>query len=130
MHIQLTGLGKVYAAPYDVEFAPNVVVQPDIIVVLNANSGVRTPSKIVGTPDLIVEVASPGTASYDRRGKQDIYARYGVPEYWIADPHARTVELLVLENGAYRTVGVYQGQATLPSQVMPNLPVRVEQFFA
>ena len=130
VHVELADLGKVYHAPCDVELAPNIVVQPDVIVVLNANLGVLTPTKVVGAPDLVVEVVSPGTASYDRRGKQDVYARFGVREYWIADPEARIVELLVLENDVYRIVGVYRGQATLPSQLIPNLPVRVEQFFA
>jgi Uma2 family endonuclease len=52
-----------------------------------------------------------------------------VPEYWIADPVARTVEVLVLEGGAYHSLDVFQGKATLPSQVIAGFAVRVEQFF-
>src|SRR5262249_15325923 len=106
-----------------------LVLQPDIIVVLNTHLEIITPSRIVGAPDLIIELASPGTAGYDRRTKQDAYASAGVPEYWIADPGTGTVELMVLENGAYRSLGVFRGQATLPSRVVPGLPVKVEQFF-
>jgi Uma2 family endonuclease len=129
-HVHLTGLGRVYSAPFDVELAPNVVVQPDVIVVLHTNQGVITPSHIIGVPDLLIEIASPGTVGYDRRTKQDTYARVGVPEYWIADPAAHTVELLQLHQRAYRSLGVFQGQALLPSRIVPGLPVRVEQFFA
>jgi Uma2 family endonuclease len=129
-HVHLTGLGRVYSAPFDVELVPNVVVQPDVIVVLHTNQGVITPSHIIGVPDLLIEIASPGTVGYDRRTKQDTYARAGVPEYWIADPAARTVELLQLHQRAYHSLGVFQGQALLPSRVVPGLPVRVEQFFA
>ena len=129
-HVQVPGHGKVLCAPTDVELAPNVVVQPDVIVILNHRLDIITPTHIVGSPDLLVEIASPSTAGYDRREKQDAYARAGVPEYWIADPAARTVEVLRLEGGAYRLVGVFQGAATLPSQTVPELPVRVEQFFA
>jgi Uma2 family endonuclease len=69
---------------------------------------------------------------YDRRVKQDAYARAGVPEYWIADPNARTIELLQLEQDMYRSLGVYQGQTLLPSRllILPGLPVHVAQFFA
>jgi hypothetical protein len=36
-HVKLTGLGKGFMAPLDVELAPNTVVQPDVIVLLNAS---------------------------------------------------------------------------------------------
>jgi Uma2 family endonuclease len=100
------------------------------VVILNANLGIITLTRIIGVPDLVVEVASPGTATYDRRTKLDAYARAGVPEYWLADPHARTIEVLRLEGATYAHVGVFEGAATLPSAVLPDLPVRVEQFFA
>jgi Uma2 family endonuclease len=129
-YVQVAGLGRIFAAPVDVELAPGTVVQPDVLVVLNASLGIITPRRIVGAPDLVVEIVSPGTAGHDRRTKQDAYARAGVAEYWLADPAAQTVELLRLDGSAYRTINVYRGRATLPSQVAPALPVPVEQFFA
>ena len=132
LHVQQPGLGRVFPAPFDVDLplTPTVTVQPDIVVVLKPNSAIISEGGIAGTPDLVVEVASPGTAGYDRREKQDAYERAGVTEYWIADPYARTIEILRLEDGAYRSVGVFTGAATLPSLVVPNLPVSVESFFA
>lgn len=131
-HVELTGLGRVFPAPLDVDLPlrPTVTVQPDIVVVLNANLGIITPKCIVGAPDLVVEVASPSTTGYDRREKQDAYARAGVRKYWLADPYARTVEILRLANGAYQSVGVFSGSGTLLSLVVPDLPVPVELFFA
>jgi len=127
-HVEFAGLGRVFAAPVDVELAPDTVVQPDIVVVLSANLHRITPSRIIGAPDLVVEILSPGTAGYDRREKQDAYARSGVGEYWIVDPGAQTVELLTLEQGGYRSHGVFRGQARLPSSVV-TLPVPIERFF-
>jgi Uma2 family endonuclease len=127
-HVEFAGLGRVFAAPVDVELAPDTVVQPDIVVVLSANLDRITPSRIIGAPDLVVEILSPGTAGYDRREKQDAYARAGVGEYWIVDPGAQTVELLTLEQGGYRSHGVFRGQARLPSSVV-TLPVPIERFF-
>lgn len=128
-HVEFAGIGRVFAAPVDVELAPDTVVQPDVIVILNANLARITPSRIVGPPDLVVEVMSPSTAGYDRREKQDAYAVAGVREYSVADPSAQTVELLVLDQGDYRSQGVFRGQATLPSQVVPQLPVPVARLF-
>jgi Uma2 family endonuclease len=130
VHVKLAGLGWVLAAPFDVELSPGNVVQPDILVVLKANEERIKPGKLVGAPDLVVEIASPGTASYDRREKQDAYASAGVPEYWIADPAAKTIEVLVLEQGAYKQKGVFEDQNLLQSQIIPELPVKVAQFFA
>ena len=130
LHVQHASLGRVLSAPCDVELPGRATpVQPDIIVVLNAHLDIITPGRIIGTPDLVVEILSPGTAGYDRREKQDAYARAGVPEYWLADPYAQAVEPLRLESGVYRSIGVFAGAATVPSGVIPEFPVRVEQFF-
>jgi len=61
-HVEVAGLGRVFAAPFDVELAPNVVVQPDVLVILNEHRDRITPSRIIGPPDLVIEIASPGTA--------------------------------------------------------------------
>lgn len=129
--VQDAGLGRVFVAPVDVELVPGGrgVVQPDVLVILNAKLDSITHSHIVGAPDLVIEVASPSTASHDRRAKMDAYAQAGVREYWIADPYAQTVEPLVLLAGEFRSLGVFQGEATLPSRVVPELPVQVRQFF-
>lgn len=128
-HVKLTGLGLVRMAPFDVELTPAVVVQPDVLVVLNTNLDIVLDSRIIGAPDLVVEVASPGTATHDRREKYDAYANAGVPEYWIADPIAHTVEVFLLESGKYYSQGVFRGKAILPSKVLPGFDVCVEMFF-
>ena len=130
IHIQFTGLGRVYAGPLDVELATGTVVQPDVLVLLNSNLHKITFSRIIGAPDLAIEVSSPGTVKQDKNTKLKAYALAGVSEYWIADPKAHTVEVLLLEDGAYRSAGVFSGEQTLPSRVVPNFPIQVEQFFA
>ena len=127
--IRIQGMGKVILSPFDVELAADVVVQPDILVVLNENKQKITRSRVIGAPDLIVEVVSPGSAGYDRREKQNAYAHAGVPEYWLVDPIAQNVELLLLETEAYRSQGVFLGKAILPSRIVPQLSVHVERFF-
>lgn len=130
MHVQMTSLGRVFPAPCDVELGPKVVVQPDVVVVLAHNQSIMTPSRIVGAPDLVVETASPSTATYDRSKKLPAYERAGVREFWIVDPVAHTVEVLLIEQHGYRSQGVFAGQSRLPSRVVPQLPVQVQQFFA
>jgi Uma2 family endonuclease len=128
-HIDLAGIGKLFTGPLDVDLGPKNVYQPDVVVVLNAHLDRIAAKKIIGAPDLVVEVASPSTAAYDRLTKYDTYACSGVAEYWIVKPTSRTVEVLVLENREYRSLGIFSEQQTLPSRILPGLLVRVEQFF-
>ncbi len=129
-YIELTGKGHVYTAPFDVELSANVVVQPDILVILSGNLQSIARTHIVGAPDLIVEILSPGTNSYDRSIKSSTYARTGVKEYWLADPQQRTVEVLVLEKGTYFSISTFREQETLHSRVVPYLPVQIGAFFS
>jgi Uma2 family endonuclease len=128
-YVKLRGLGKVYCAPFDVELAPGTIVQPDVLVILNGQLNKITPGRVVGAPDLVVEIVSPGSVGYDRREKQDLYARAGIPEYWIVDPFIQNVELLFLETEIYRSQGIFQGNSVLPSRIVPQLAVPVESFF-
>lgn len=129
VHVELAGRGRVFPAPIDVDLGSKNVFQPDVTVLLNAHLSKVAAKKILGAPDLVVEVASSGTAALDRLSKYDAYAGAGVPEYWIVRPESRTVEVLVGEAGGYRSLGIFRGSQTLLSQIMPHLPVRVEQFF-
>lgn len=56
-----------------------------------------------------------------------MYARFGVPEFWLVDPERKTVEVFALEGRPeergevrYRTVGVFVPGIPLRSLVMPG----------
>jgi Uma2 family endonuclease len=128
-YVEDAGLGLVLEAPTDVILSPNNVFQPDVFVVLNTGLEKIKDLYVAGAPDLVVEVSSPSTAIHDRNKKYYAYSRAGVTEYWIVDPGTRSVEVLTLEGGEYLSLGVFRGQATLPSKIVPAFSVHVEQFF-
>ncbi len=115
-HVKLPGLGLVSQAPSVVELSSKDVDRVQ-------------EKKFVGAPDLIVEVASPGTVAFDRLTKYDAYERTGVPEYWIVNLERRTVEVFVLEGDKFQSLGVFHGDQRVPSRLISWLSVRVEQFF-
>jgi Uma2 family endonuclease len=127
--IDLTGFGEVFQSPLDVELSDGNVVQPDVFVVLKEHRDRVMETCIVGAPDLVVEIASPSTARHDLGKKLEEYAHAGIPEYWIVIPGSKTVEVLVLEDGLYSSLGLFHGRAILPSCIVPMVSVRVEQFF-
>ena len=60
-HLRETGAGEAWLAPLDVvlDVEQNLVVQPDLSVVLTENADIVT-DRIWGAPDLVVDVMSPG----------------------------------------------------------------------
>lgn len=120
-HLAGRGLGKLYVAPVDVILSQIDVVQPDLAFVRADRLGIVTRSGIQGAPDLVIEVLSPSTGPVDRGPKKETYARFGVQEYWIADPDARTLEIYCLEGATYSPV---QAAGTPPgprSLLFPDL---------
>lgn len=86
------GLGELAISPNDVRLAPELVVQPDIFVV-PSDAGRRPRTDIPTTRLLLaVEILSPGSARFDRVVKRRAFQAAGVPEYWIVDVDARTIE--------------------------------------
>lgn len=128
-HVEDHRVGELFLAPMDLVMPGCSPVQPDLFLFLEG-----TPVQIdegsppiIGVPDLAVEVLSPSTAGYDRREKQDAYGRAGVREYWPVDPLGRTIEVLVLEGGVYRSRGVAYDGMRVPSTVLPGLPYTMDE---
>jgi Uma2 family endonuclease len=125
--VETPGLGEVYMRPFDAELNSRNVVQPDVLVVLNEHFDRITEAHIIGAPDLVVEITDSNTATHDYGEKWEAYARTGVPEYWVVTPEELTIELLILDGSEYHSLGLFIGPTKLPSQVLPDLPVSVEQ---
>ncbi len=110
------GLAEVLYAPCDVILGPRRVVIPDLVVVRTARAGIITERAIEGVPDLVVEILSPSTAKVDRGRKQRLFGEVGVPEYWLVDPRARTLEVLTAApDGVMRRVGLFHDADTAHS---------------
>ncbi len=111
--VKLTGLGDVLLAPLDVELSRWDIVQPDLIVVLRERLHIKTKARLVGAPDLLVEILSPSNPEQDRERKWKLYAAAGVREYWIVDPEARLVEQMLLDQGRWGPVSRHTDEIAL-----------------
>jgi Uma2 family endonuclease len=129
--LKLRPVGEVLIAPVGVRF-PNqsVPLQPDIVFVRTERLDIIQEHYIEGVPDLIIEILSPSNWLYDRREKMRVYQEAGVPEYWIADPRAQTIEIYVLEQGVYQLAGQYGRGELAVSRLLPGFAVPVEAIFA
>jgi Uma2 family endonuclease len=79
---------------------------------------------------LVIEVAESSLA-YDRSTKMRLYAGAGIPEYWVVDCAAETVELHRAPGPeGYRDVSLVGGAATLRLQAFPDVELRTSDIFA
>ena len=123
--------GLVLTAPLDIVLDEFDVVQPDVLFFrAERRHLVRSDAVTRHAPDIVVEVLSPSSTSTDRGRKRWLFARYGVPEYWIVDPVARRIEVHALEGGAYRETQVAGGDETVQSVLLPALTFDATRVFA
>jgi Uma2 family endonuclease len=78
-----------------VELSQFDIVHPDLLVVPRQSARQVSPSRILGAPDLVVEILSEHSATRDRELKLGAYERTGVREYWIVDTEAHAVDRYV-----------------------------------
>lgn len=92
-YVETHGLGEVIVSPFEVEFADDTAVQPDVLVILNDRASHLTRKRLMGPPSLAIEVISYSSKRTDRLQKRALYMEDGVSEYWIVDPDQRHVEV-------------------------------------
>ena len=122
-------LGHVYSRPTDVVLSDTTVVEPDILFVSSQRSHIITRENIQGAPDLVVEILDPPTAERDRTIKLDLYAQHGVKEYWIVDPDARTVMVLLRGEDSFEVGGIYGEGQSLCSPTLAGFGVDLDAIF-
>jgi Uma2 family endonuclease len=128
-HVRRNRLGRVYTAPTGVRLHHDTLVIPDICFVARSRLHMIGAKTIDGAPDLIVEILSPGTRQRDLSTKRALYARFGVAEYWIVDPNAKTVLVLALANDRYDSVPLGE-HGSVVSRVLAELRLSLDEVFA
>ncbi|MCY3707696.1 MAG: Uma2 family endonuclease [Caldilineaceae bacterium] len=122
-------LGVVYSAPTDVVLSETHVVQPDLMFISSERAGIVTSANIQGAPDLIVEIRSDSTAERDENLKRKLYAERGVKEYWLVNPEARTITVLLLGEGVYAERATYTEGQPLTSSILEGFSAHLDEIF-
>ena len=95
-------IGQLFYAPFDVVFSRFDVVEPDLLYMSNERAAnVLTAANVQGTPELVIEIGSPGTRKRDETIKRRLYERAGVSEYWVVDPELDGVRVYQREGETF-----------------------------
>jgi Uma2 family endonuclease len=128
-HVLDHGLGEILSSPIDVILDRGTVVQPDVLFVSTQRSGMISKRGIEGPPDLVVEILSDGTESFDRGAKRQIYLRYGVTHYWIVDPDARLLAEYVRSGNDYELRATHASPSVCRATLFPELELDLSRVF-
>jgi len=128
---------QVFVAPFDVRLTRfnisknkevSTVVQPDLCVICD-------PAKLdtrgcIGTPDLIIEILSPGNSRTEMKDKFELYQEAGVLEYWIVSPIEKMVQVWKLnEQGFYIGLPPKVEGDLLTTPIIPNMQIDLTEVF-
>ncbi len=128
-YLRTNKIGELCVAPFDVYFDEGTVMQPDLMFISDERKHIVEEKRIVGSPDLIVEVLSEGTEERDRGYKFRRYAKENVREYWIVDPEKQTVEIYENAETGYLLSGKYSGNNEIHSVFFPGLKCKAADIF-
>ncbi len=109
----------------DVELSRRRVYVPDLTFLARERRDIYSESRgrIMGAPDLVVEIVSPASASRDRIAKFNAYREAGVSWYWLIDSQSLAIEEYALTPQGYLAVTrVGAGEAFRP-QLFPELAI-------
>ena len=108
-------------------------VIPDLLFVSNERRAeIASGERVTGAPELVVEILSPGAANErrDRVHKLELYSKYGVKEYWIANPAERCIEVYENDGHGLLRARTLAGEDELTSSVLTGFRCPLTRIFA
>ena len=128
---------KKYFAPFDVRlinFTKSTddntvftVVQPDLCVICDQSK--LDKRGCIGSPDLVVEILSPGNSKKELGIKFNLYEENGVLEYWIVNPLEESVLIYSLINDKYVATKPLIDGEKITSPLFPELEFEIAKIF-
>jgi Uma2 family endonuclease len=107
-------------------------VIPDLAFVRNERwDEVVTGEKFTRAVDLIIEIISPGKVNRERdlTVKRQLYAKFGVEEYWIVDSENLSVLIFRLRDQTLKDIVALKGDDPLASPLLPGFQLKVAAIF-
>jgi Uma2 family endonuclease len=116
-------------ARYPIRLSGHSAPQPDLALLKFRSDyykgGLPTPADVL----LVVEIADTSLHT-DREVKAPLYAKHGIPEYWLVDLKARCVEVyLTPEEGRYQSVQTHK-KGILAPQAFPEAGLDIGGLFS
>ena len=88
-------------------------------------------NRLYGPPALVIEIISPESTNIrrDRIVKLQLYAKHGVPEYWLLDPKKLTVEKYVQQGSSLTLAETLGDEQILSTSALPGWSCPLSEIF-
>ena len=122
--------GLALASPIDIAFTEHDVLQPDVVLFRRERRSQIDMMEVIRiAPDLAVEIVSRSTEARDRGRKMQMFAGFGVGEYWVVDPVRNVLEIYQLQRGGYVLAAVCSEKDHVDSPTLTGLSFDVSRVF-
>jgi Uma2 family endonuclease len=120
-------LGSVLLSPLDVIFDWDraLILQPDLVFIARARWQTRK-ERIVGAPDMVLEVLSPNPRIGKLQERIDWFAEYGVREIWLLHQPKAQFEILSTQDGRVVSRDAIDYLTPIKSDVLPEFRMTIE----
>ena len=118
--------GTVLAPRAAIWIDDDTYLEPDLMYVSDELKGQMTRGHRTRA-DIVVEILSASTETYDRKTKSDTYRAMGVREMWLVDTEMKQVEVRSFEAGK---TAVCKSTDILRSEVLPKIEIPVAAVFS
>ncbi|MCP4423923.1 MAG: Uma2 family endonuclease [Chloroflexi bacterium] len=121
--VNLFDLGQISMAPFEVKlWTDGPSREPDLFFLKKEHLDRLSSERLVGPPDLIIEIISPSSVYRDRDEKYREYAQAGVPEYWIIDsrPGRHRADFYRLTHAGHYQLAATEDDEKVESAVLPG----------
>jgi len=103
-YADIKGLGKVFGSRFAFQLSEIRAPEPDVAFVSKQRLHLVEEKKMMGAPDIAVEIVSRDSRHRDYFDKKPLYEAAGAQEYWIIDPLQKRAEFYRLTEGMYKLV--------------------------
>ncbi len=101
--------------------------QPDITILKRDPNFYENKTPDAGDTHIVIEIAD-SSIQHDRKTKRALYAKRGIPEYWLVNLTNNTIEVYTQpEQNTYKTQITYHRGDNIQSTIWPDLILDVDE---
>jgi Uma2 family endonuclease len=122
-------LGFVLGSRVAMQLSEENAPEPDLMFISKEKLAKAKGQAFLGAADLVIELISPSSRWLDLGEKKDLYAKFGVREYWVIDLFRQVAHFWRNNNGIWEDLPI-DAMGIVRSVVLPGFWLRVDWLFA
>ncbi|HEY5619159.1 MAG TPA: Uma2 family endonuclease [Vicinamibacterales bacterium] len=127
LHVRERRLGIVLVSPLDIifDYERALILQPDLVFISNGRRTILRQERVIGAPDMVLEVLSPHPRIGNLQERIDWFVQYGVREIWLLHQLREQFEMLIVQDGRVARRDVSDYLTPIRSDVLPEFTMTV-----